>query len=419
MNRTFLRINPQDIKTNLINLKQLVLEVTEICNLNCTYCGYGDFYEGYDPRINSSLSLKKAYNILDFLALIWEENYEDSEVQPFTLSFYGGEPLIGIKFIKKVIKHVESLQVSSKKFHYSMTTNGLLLTKNMDFLVDKEFRLLISLDGNEHDNSYRVDHRGFNSHLRIIENLENLKSKFPEYFERFVRFNTVLHNRNSVESAHEYIKTKFGKNTRFSRLNNSGIREDRTKDYLDMVQNINESIEKTYDKHELENELFLQAPNVDSLSTFLFHHSGNVFDKHRSLLSANKKIETIPTGTCTPFYKKMFVTANGKILPCEMVNHEFATGQVTENDVEINVEHIAKMYNDYVCKFINQCKTCSSVGECKQCVFQHDKINSRSPKCISYTSRKGHQDYVCKNLNYLGANPTLYKKIMDRVRIEY
>ena len=37
-----------DVKRQLANLKQLTFEVTNICNLNCRYCGYGDFYSTYE-----------------------------------------------------------------------------------------------------------------------------------------------------------------------------------------------------------------------------------------------------------------------------------------------------------------------------------------------------------------------------------
>jgi len=64
MDNQFIRIKPENIKTNLINLSQLVFEVIDMCNLNCRYCGYGDLYKVNTPRNNGNLSLKKAQNIL-------------------------------------------------------------------------------------------------------------------------------------------------------------------------------------------------------------------------------------------------------------------------------------------------------------------------------------------------------------------
>ncbi|MCG8308457.1 MAG: radical SAM peptide maturase [Cytophagales bacterium] len=418
MNINFLRISGGDVKSNLINLKQLVFEVTDICNLYCKYCGYGEFYDGYDPRGKEALSIKKASNILNYLTGLWEDNIHSPICQPFTLGFYGGEPLIGINFIREVIHYTESLHITRKKLHYNMTTNGILLDKYMDYLVDKEFRLLISLDGNEKDHSYRVDHQGKNSHKKIMYNLRLLQRKYPDYFRRFVRFNTVLHDRNSVKSAYHYIWTQFGKKTKISSLNNSGIRKDKVQEFYEMFQNKDDSIEKTSNRKELETELFLEAPNISRLSSFLYRYSGNIFDSQRSLLYDKNKIETVPTGTCTPFSKKMFVSVNGKILPCERVNHEFAMGQVLEDEVKMDFEHIADMYNDYVFRFQKQCTSCACIRTCGQCVFQIDEIHGPNPRCHGYAGLKAFQNYVNENLDYLGKNPTLYKKIMHTVRIE-
>lgn len=417
MNAQFSKIEVNNIKNNLTNLSQLVFEVTDVCNLKCRYCGYGELYEGYDPRGKGNLSLKKACNILDYLANLWNENIGTSIIQPITLDFYGGEPLINVKLIKEIIAYAESLKITGKKFHYGMTTNGLLLDKHMDYIADKEFNLLISLDGNELDHSYRIDHQGKNSHKQIIENVRLLQQSHPDYFKRHVRFNTVLHNMNSVESAHNYIKNNFEKETVISPLNNSGIRKDKEKDFLRMFQNANNSIEKTANREELEAKLFLQAPNIQLLTDFLYNYSGNMLDSFNSVIFDEKTLKTKPTGTCIPFFKKMFITVTGKILQCEKINHEFAVGQVTDEGVEMDLYYIAQIANDYAFKVIDECNTCANTKKCGQCVFQIDEITSMSPKCPGYISAESFQKYINKNLEYLGKNPGLYKRIMQEVQI--
>ncbi len=46
----FLQVDKKIILYNLINLKQLVFEVTDACNLRYKYCGYYEIYKGYDIR---------------------------------------------------------------------------------------------------------------------------------------------------------------------------------------------------------------------------------------------------------------------------------------------------------------------------------------------------------------------------------
>ena len=44
------RFSGESIRNQIANSRQIVLEVTDMCNLKCKYCGYGELYEGYDPR---------------------------------------------------------------------------------------------------------------------------------------------------------------------------------------------------------------------------------------------------------------------------------------------------------------------------------------------------------------------------------
>ncbi len=417
MNEDFLKVNGTHIQRNLINLSQLVFEVTDICNLRCKYCGYGEFYYGYDNRERKKLSFNKAIHVIDYLQKLWKENIDSSLIQPLIISFYGGEPLMNIRLIKEVIQYVKGLENIGKKFYYNMTTNGVLLNRYMDYLVEKEFNLLISLDGNETDHSYRVDAKGRSSHKQVVNNVKLLQQIYPEYFRRHVRFNTVLHNRNSVESAYRYIKDNFDKDTTISPLNNSGIRPDKVKEFLSTYQNVNESICKSVDCEELESEMFINSPNISQLANFFYSYSGNVFDSYNDLLVDRSKLQLSPTGTCTPFFKKMFVTVNGKILSCEKINHEFAWGQVQDNKLELDLELIAERFNDYVFRYTKQCSVCAIQDKCKQCVFQIDDIHDPSTRCRSYTSPEAHKRYIRKQLEYLGKHPDLYDKITKGVVI--
>lgn len=419
MNENFLKVTGNTVKNNLVNLSQLVFEVTDICNLNCKYCGYGELYYGYDPRGRGSLSIEKARNILNYLSELWQENITESIIQPFSLGFYGGEPLLNMNLIKKIIQHLELLRIPNKKFIYNMTTNGVLLDKYMDFLVSNKFNLLISLDGNEKNNIYRVDHNGKNSFKRVSDNIRFLKEKHPDYFAKHVNFNTVIHNLNSVESAYDYIKHNFGKKPNISPLSNSGIKIDKKDEFYEIFQSVQSSIMNSYDRVRLEADLFILAPRIRQLTDFLYSFSGNIFDNYSSLFFDSKKIKGTPTGTCTPFSKKMFITVSGKILPCERVHQNFSLGEISDYTVELDFNQIAKNFNDYVFRFTGQCNTCAYFKSCYQCIFQIDETNSPNKKCISYTDHSVFQKIIGANMDFLDKNPGLYKKILNNVLIRH
>ena len=60
-----------------------------------------------------------------------------------------------MKLVKETIAYIESLNLPSLIFNYNTTTNAMLLDRYMDYLVEKNFSILISLDGNEVQSAYR------------------------------------------------------------------------------------------------------------------------------------------------------------------------------------------------------------------------------------------------------------------------
>ena len=56
-------ITPAMVKDSIANLRQLVFEVTDACNLRCKYCGYGELYSDHTndthKRCNSALPKKQ------------------------------------------------------------------------------------------------------------------------------------------------------------------------------------------------------------------------------------------------------------------------------------------------------------------------------------------------------------------------
>ena len=103
------------------------------------------------------------------------------------VSFYGGEPLLNINLIKSVVELFEHLECK-RRFVFSMTTNGILLKKHIKYLINKDFHLIISLDGNRKSNSYRIDKYGNES----FENVYNVaKFIYKEYPNFLIKMSTL------------------------------------------------------------------------------------------------------------------------------------------------------------------------------------------------------------------------------------
>ena len=111
---------------------------------------------------------------------------------------------------------------------------------------------------------------------------------------------------------------------------------------MQTYRNKYENLHQSEHYEEIQEEMFYEAPDTQSLGIYLRQYSGNVFLTYNDLMFAPAQKKRYPTGTCMPFSKKMFVTVNGKILPCERIGQQFALGQVTDTEVILDFEEIAK-----------------------------------------------------------------------------
>ena len=121
-------------------IKAMCLNIAHDCNLRCKYCfaSTGDYAGG---RKLMSEEVGKA--AIDFLLKysVGRKNLE--------LDFFGGEPLMNIDVVKKVVEYARSKEKEyNKNFRFTMTTNGMLLDDEItDFLNREMSNIVLSVDG--------------------------------------------------------------------------------------------------------------------------------------------------------------------------------------------------------------------------------------------------------------------------------
>ncbi len=401
--------NPELIKKKLANLRQLLFEVTDGCNLKCKYCGYGDLYDNYDKRSHSNLTFKKAKHTIDYMFRLWRSELNTSQHNVVNVSFYGGEPLMNMPLIKQIIGYLEENQIAGTTYSYRMTTNGLLLNRFMDFLVEKNFSLLISLDGNKENNGYRVTLKGENSFDIVFSNICMLKEKYSDYYSRKVNYNAVLHDKNSVSEILQFIKSSLLKTPKISELTPNGIKTERVEEFKAMYNSKQQSLNNL---KEIDNcKEITDNPYFDLINALINGFLGNTFRSHGDLLRKEQTFTYVPTGTCIAFHKKMFITVNGKILPCEKVGQSHPLGHVTDEDIEIDYENISKVYDAMYSPLIQMCKNCYLQRHCGQCVFHiYDASLKGIPLCPSFTNRENISKYMSRRVSVLETTPMLYNE---------
>lgn len=406
------RLSPNNILRALSLTSQVLFEVTEDCNLNCKYCGYGEFYNDYLPRERTYLTQEVAFTVLDYMQKYWSDTNLHTIQKSIAIGFYGGEPLLNFSLVESVVDKIRKLP-NSEMFIFTMTTNATILDRYIDFLVKKNFQILISLDGNEFNNQYRVNKKGINSFKTVVKNCELVKEKYPNFFKTNINFNAVLHNNNNVEEIYTFIKTKFDKVPRFGELNNMGIRPDKIQQFKDTYKSSGQSVDVVKDRKIL-SDMFTNIPQYNSLTRIIHFFSGFVFRTYKNLLEKNSHSKFLPTGTCIPFSKKIFITAKGLILPCERIGHQYAYGSIINGEVRINCEEIANKVNNYFNNLEPQCKYCYNNKFCRQCIYNIDGLE-KNHKCHGFSNEIGLNKYFSETISFLENCPNDYSRIMNEI----
>lgn len=403
--------SPSDIEDAIENVESVVLEVTEGCNLSCVYCINGCLYNYSSPK-RHVLDSNAAIAFMKYLLSTWDRTKKKTKCIR-SIGFYGGEPLMNISLIKDVVCLCEKYKSPDCQFEYRMTTNATLIDKHLDYLVSNRFYLTISLDGDKDSQSYRVYANGRNSFNKVYANLKMLMAKYPEYWEKYVSFNSILHDRNNVADIHSFIFNEFGKIPEIHTLNTSGIIASKRATFAKMF--------RAYDDRESENTnilletRFMSDPRLFNLSQFLlWYSSSNYYDYQSVLYDAPFDLQIVRTGTCAPFSRKIYLSARRKIYPCERINDIYNMGEVepNNNNIIINAEEIADAFNKRLQILSKQCNSCYMINGCYQCMFQLDGMKDFKPICRMHMSKKQMVQHIREYIDLIESGYVDYEKLL-------
>ena len=403
------KIESEDIRIALINVPQIVFEVTTGCNFKCKYCCYGDLYETFASRETGNLDFNTAKILLDFISRESYSKYNHQINTPLVLSFYGGEPLLNFPIIEKIVNYAKSLNFIGRFLQFSLTTNASLLKKHIDFFVENNFSLLISLDGDKQNNAYRVFASGSQAYDNVIENLEFVRNKYPDYFES-IRFNAVFTNLSDTESVLNFFANEFGKTPTISPLHFNDSDKD-TFGLNEMLKSI-----PMLDSAGLEKfpDAFLEMPLHKKIVQMLMYMTDTLFYNEQSFIraqSSNSSNNTFPTHSCIPFTKRMFVTYNGNIVSCEKVNRDKPLAYISNGTIQIDYDYIASYFNTLVSTYENQCRACAMEALCNHCAFSSTSLKN----CPDFKNYNTLQTIFSEIFSYLERNPKILKLIYSKI----
>lgn len=295
-------------------LDRLVLNVSNVCNLDCRYCyATGGSYEEDESFMEENVAIRTVdhfYNIYD----------EINNIQ-----FFGGEPLLNPEIIQTVCAYILDKYNKNKIQKlpvFAIVTNGTIISsKILEILSDYNIQVTVSIDGPPFINDPL---RGQGTFNKIIENIEYLNIKNITFGVECTFTKYHLINGFDVSDLMEFFYKQLGLHTTHIPSVAVPVDNELHIDENDLIKSYSKSIEYSLDS------LNKKDYKLDSYTMRLI----------RALIF-KKGIEVYcPAGITT-----LSVSSDGGIYPCFMFsgNKDFLIGTVSED--KISSERLSKVSN--------------------------------------------------------------------------
>jgi uncharacterized protein len=336
-------------------LNHLILNVTEACNLRCSYCSYGTAYPYERKHSNRHMRFETAKRAIDLLL-----RHSDG-CESVVVGFYGGEPLLVPELIARCVQYAKALAAQmGRRIRFAITTNGTLLTREaIRLLVRERFSVLVSLDGpKEIHDRYRVSAAGDGSFQAVIAGLRRLRAEDPTYFETYVGYSCVLAPPFSLLGVRDFFEN-FAYSTKGPLVVSLANLADTTF-YARFPGEIWTEYEQQ--KRQLEAEFMDQLQrggSVDKFSTEFFRRA--LARWHNRVVGEVEQVA--PNGICLPGQQRTFISTDGVIYPCEKLGYRLPVGDL---DRGFDFDRIQALVQRYV-QLCGSCPSCWTRRTCSMC----------------------------------------------------
>lgn len=357
---------------------QLILNMTEDCNLRCKYCYLSEVYDYTRNRTCNTMSFDVAKRAINQFMTKIRKTMTFNPGKKAAVTFYGGEPLMNFSVLKSSVEYINK-EYSDVDVLYNITTNGTLLNEEYaKFLTDNNFVISVSFDGSKenHDRN-RVFANGTGSFDVIYSNLKRFKENYPDY--PTIRlllvqdyYTDMLANDKFFEENANIIPNvamvNFVSSTNTSYFDN--VTQENIATYFDQYnQLIQKYIDLTIADKKFSSYLYMMM----GMSLFIANGRPRVNDS---------KIPMLPfTSACIPGMK-ISVRTDGTYDMCERVNSTLPIGDI---DNDINNEVVKDIITDYNDKVTKSCHVCPISTICGACYSNCNCCETfKKPDCNNY-----------------------------------
>jgi uncharacterized protein len=340
------------LQKRIKDLMMLTLEVTEQCNLRCKYCVFNENYDNQRKLTSRMMEWEIAQKGIEYAYSL----IKDREEKKFAISFYGGEPLLNFELISRVVRYSRDI-FQGWALNFNLTTNLTLLDDTiLQFLIENEIRLAVSLDGDmsNHD-AKRVFRNGTGTHTTVMKNLEKIRKTNKEYYEGKVTFLAVY----SYDLPFENVCEFFGSNNLVSgkSLRLSNVTPYNTDYYKRFPWDKNEKKESFTNFNNIVLEKMRNAKKLTSIESYFsskINFSADFLQFREYATYAQ---------TCL-FDSRLFIDVNGHFHACEKMNNSLSYGNV---DTGLDYSKMIQVLNKFTSLIKSNCMDCEIRFICSRC----------------------------------------------------
>lgn len=387
-------LDRESVENSLSNeLSTLTLEVTQQCNLRCSYCVFSGAYKNNRRHRPKYMDFDVAKKAIDYFI-----QHSRNSTKPLALSFYGGEPLLSFDLVKQCVSYFKKKHNDNCIF--SLTTNGTLINnETIDFFVANNFNLIISLDGPEEiQDKYRVfaDNTGTFDH--VLPKLEAIKQLNAEYYENMVTVSVVMNPPVDIQLLDNFF-SKLG-----TKVHSTVVQAYGTDNHENFQDDINNStgfskLREKFKKAAIDDNLL--SKEIRFVRDLFLKSIEKIHNRNTKPVDSQDFLTFKP---CLPGAHKLFVSVEGNFYTCERINGDLmCIGDINNG---INYEKAYEITRKFSKLKEKHCKNCWLVRLCDICYFHTVEGSTWDEEKMSH--------YCSLNKKHYARVLSIYCSIMEK-----
>ncbi len=332
-------------------ISMFTIEITQECNLRCSYCCYSGEYSNRRKHNPTVLSLEGMERCVDFIC-----RHAAIDVPVIYVAFYGGEALLRLDKIKWIIGEL-SRRSSGRTYEFSISTNGTLLNPEIiDVICSYEnLFVTITIDGDKeyHDRS-RVTSSGNGTFETIMSNLKDFKKRYPIVFHERVKFISTVKSIQDLIPLNDFW------------MSSDVLHDHRPQHIASIIPNFDKGDTVSDEKEKYKRIYDLGIDYIrDGKENILTDELDNLI---KTVKYRDYTIQpySLTLSTCINIPSSCFISSDGNLYACERFCTPFKMGSITEGFDENKCKALNQQYIHLKNKF---CSECWARRLCRRCAI--------------------------------------------------